>query len=86
MIIDDHRENDLGFSFRATKDGDVLISRGGSLVTRLRGARAREFLDKARELSPVEQQHLMARETGNYRRGNERRAGQHPRNSADPRR
>ena len=38
------------------------------------------FLARASTLSDQELQHLMARVTGNYKRGNERAAPRHPRN------
>jgi hypothetical protein len=69
----------LGFSFRTTKTGDVTILRGGLTVTRLRGAAARKFLAQVAGLPPAGQQQVMARVTGNYKRGNERPAGPHPR-------
>jgi hypothetical protein len=70
-------ESDPGFSFRAMKTGDVVVLRAGLIVTRLRGGAARKFLLRIARLPPAGQQHLMARVTGNYRRGNERLAGQH---------
>jgi hypothetical protein len=70
----------LGFSFRPTKAGDVAIRRGGSLVTLLRGAAARDFVAQVARLPPAGAQQLMARVTGNYKRGNERQAADHPRN------
>jgi hypothetical protein len=44
------------------------------VVTILRGRAARQFLLKAAVASDAGQQQLMARVTGNYKRGNERRA------------
>ena len=72
--------DDLGFSFRHNKNGEVWISHHGRQVTTLRGAAAVEFLTEADDASQAEQQQLMARITGNYKRGNERLAAQHPRN------
>jgi hypothetical protein len=57
------------FAYRSTKDGRVFISRGGKDVTVLAGARASRFLDRVEREDP---QLEMARETGNYKRGNER--------------
>jgi len=65
-----------GFAFEARADGSVVIAHHGRAVTVLRGARATEFLDSVR----ADPQGTMARWTGNYRRGNERAAKQHPRN------
>jgi len=62
----------LGFSFRATKAGDVAIARAGRVVTVLRGAAARRFLVTVAGATTAAAQQAMARATGNYRRGNER--------------
>lgn len=70
---------DLGFSFRATKTGDVAIRCANLVVTVLRGAAARKFLSAVERLPAAGQQQVMARVTGNYRRGNERTAMRHPR-------
>ena len=52
----------------------------GKTVTVLRGAAARDFLAKANRMGFEDGQRLMARVTGNFKRGNERLAGSHPRN------
>jgi hypothetical protein len=79
--MNDHDEsNDLGFSYRRSKNGDVSIEREGSSVTTLRGKAAIDFIDEVESLDFSEQQQLMARVTGNYKRGNERLASAHPRN------
>lgn len=74
--------DDLGFAWRPAKDGGVAIARGGRVVTVLRGAAARDFLGAVQRAAPAAAQQLMARATGNYRRGNERVAAAHPRNRA----
>lgn len=65
-----------GFAY-SLRGADVVITHHGRTATVLRGARAAEFLD---EVESGDGQLLMARITGNYRRGNERTARQHPRN------
>jgi hypothetical protein len=75
-------EGDLGFSYRQSKNGDVSIDRRGRSVTTLRGKAAIDFIDEVEGLESNEQQQLMARATGNYKRGNERLALQHPRNKS----
>lgn len=76
-----------GFDFEV-RGGEVVITHHGKRATVLRGARAQEFLDEVgdelagRAASSADAQLLMARVTGNYRRGNERMARQHPRNRA----
>lgn len=54
-----------------------MIRHHGTPATVLRGAAAADFLARIENEDP---QHLMARVTGNYRRGNERTARRHPRN------
>ncbi|MDQ0728888.1 hypothetical protein [Microbacterium sp. W4I20] len=65
------------FEFLVRGD-EIVIRHQGRTATVLRGARAAEFLAQAEQGDP---QQLMARVTGNYRRGNERVARQHPRNA-----
>lgn len=71
---------DLGFTFRIRKNGDVEVFHRGRLAATLRGNAAEDFKQEAQDARSPEAQQLMARVTGNYRRGNERAAGQHPRN------
>ncbi|MGB7859787.1 MAG: hypothetical protein WBM90_04765 [Acidimicrobiia bacterium] len=59
-----------GFEFRLRKSGDVVITHNGTTATTLRGARAERFLV---DVASKDAQELMARLTGNYKRGNERR-------------
>ena len=58
-----------GFAHVTRKDGTVLITHHGKFATRLRGARADAFLDEVARSDPQE---VMARWTGNFKRGNER--------------
>jgi hypothetical protein len=75
-----HQEDGLGFSYREMKGGTVFVRRLGRVVTRLRHGAARDFLAEVEGASPADAQETMARTTGNYKRGNERRAAEHPRN------
>ena len=77
---DDPPADDLGFTFRQRKNGDIEILHRGRLASTLRGADAGEFVAEAASGSPADAQQLMARITGNYKRGNERQASAHPRN------
>jgi hypothetical protein len=61
------------FSWRETKDGTVMIDWRGRTVTILRGGEAASFVDRAARLDRSGRQLLMARLTGNFKRGNERR-------------
>ena len=67
-----------GFSYTTNADGSVTIDHRGRTATTLRGSRAAAFLA---EIASTDDQLVMARWTGNYRRGNERTAKQHPRNA-----
>jgi hypothetical protein len=60
------------FSFRATADGRVLISWRGRQVATLAGDKAQWFLQRVEGATPAKLQVLMARATGNFKRGNER--------------
>lgn len=64
------------FSFRVVGT-DVVIYHGTRRAATLRGAAGRRFLDDVEASDP---QQLMARVTGNYKRGNERDARNLPRN------
>ena len=66
-----------GFDWSEQKNGDIVITHNGRTAATLRGARAAEFV---RECDQGDDQELMARLTGNYKRGNERKARDHPRN------
>jgi hypothetical protein len=60
------------FSFRATKDGRVMISWRGRPVVTLKGARAASVIEASSHLDSDGLQLLLARVTGNFKRGNER--------------
>ncbi len=60
------------FSYQRTKDGGVRIAFNGKVVTTLSGKHAARFLARAEPAGEEERQHLMARATGNFKRGNER--------------
>ncbi len=65
-----------GFEYTVRKSGDVVVTHHGAEAAVLRGRAAERFLATV-DRDP---QLVMARVTGNYRRGNERTAGDHPRN------
>lgn len=65
--LDDHP-----FSWRSAGD-EVHISHLGRRVTVLRGAAAARFVSRVQAASEWGAQQLMARMTGNFKRGNERR-------------
>ncbi len=76
---DDAEGPDLGFTYRVRKSGEIEIRHRGRVAATLRGRAAVDFLAEA-EVSFAAAQGAMARLTGNYKRGNERAARQHPRN------
>lgn len=66
-----------GFVYEVRSNGTILIKHHGRLATTLRGSAAAKFLV---EVGDGDEQEVMARVTGNYKRGNERVAKNHPRN------
>lgn len=68
-----------GFEYEVRRGGDVVIKHNGRTAITLRAGAAAKFLA---EVEDGDEQELMARMTGNYKRGNERTAKQHPRNRA----
>jgi hypothetical protein len=62
------------FSYRAHKDGTVRIAFRGKVVTTLAGKEATRFLARVDGADEEQAQLAMAKATGNFKRGNERRA------------
>ena len=62
----------MTFVWQATKNGRVGPSWEGRVVTTLTGAPAARFLREVEAADEEPAQLLMARATGNFRRGNER--------------
>ena len=60
------------FSYRATKDKKVFISYEGKQVTILSGKKAEDFIKKIQTAQGKEAQLIMAKVTGNFKRGNEK--------------
>ena len=66
------------FSYRITKNGKVFVYWHGTPGRReivLKGARAERLIRDLPTMSPEERQLALARATGNFKRGNERRSG-----------
>ncbi len=61
------------FSYRARKDGSVEILWKGRRATALSGKLAERFLEQATAEDEHGKQLLMAKATGNFKRGNERK-------------
>lgn len=62
------------FRYAVRGDGTVVISYRAAPVTMLRGRAAERFLARLDGADGPAAQQLMARATGNFKRGNERRA------------
>jgi hypothetical protein len=64
---------DRPFSYRETKDGKVMIDWRGKHAGTFTGSRARRFLAAVDGAGDERLQIEMARVTGNFKHGNERR-------------
>jgi hypothetical protein len=60
------------FTYRVAKDGRVLIDRGARTITVVAGNAGKALASKLDGADADDVQQLLARATGNYRRGNER--------------
>ena len=60
------------FSYRASKDGKLLIYWQGKLVSTLKGNAAAKWLARLSGAGAQQTQLILARATGNFKRGNER--------------
>jgi len=65
---------DNAFSYRVLKDGTVRIAHRGTVVTTLAGKDASRFLARVDGTDSTGAQMAMAKATGNFKRGNERRS------------
>jgi hypothetical protein len=61
------------FEWRVTADSKVLVSRGGRQVVVVAGARGARLAAQLATADEEQAQQLLARATGNYKRGNEKR-------------
>ncbi|MFJ8241513.1 hypothetical protein [Bacillus tropicus] len=68
-----NRLNDRMFHYRVTKNNIVLIEYYGKQIIILKGNDAKKFLYKINHAhNDTEKQLIMAKVTGNFKRGNER--------------
>jgi hypothetical protein len=66
------------FSYRITKDGKILAywhGKSGEREIVIKGARAQKLIRELSAMDIEQQQLALARATGNFKRGNERRDG-----------
>ncbi|MCB9450184.1 MAG: hypothetical protein H6672_02025 [Anaerolineaceae bacterium] len=77
MTLDENSQDEtginLGFDYQVTKDERVFIYWYNKLVTTLAGEKAKKFLRQINGLADDDEQLVMARFTGNFKRGNERK-------------
>jgi len=62
------------FSYRLTASGVLMVRWGGREVRRVAGSRAKALAAELATATADEAQQLLARATGNFKRGNERQA------------
>ncbi len=67
-----NRLDDEPFSFLSNKEGKVLLYYQGKLVRTLNGEKAAKFLTEIEDSGSTEAQLIMAKITGNFKRGNEK--------------
>lgn len=60
------------FAYHVTKNGKVFIAFHGKVVTILQGKQAQKFVKRVERATIHEAQLVMAKATGNFKRGNER--------------
>ena len=60
------------FSYHATKDGRLRVALRGRHVVTLSGGKAQRLASRLEGADPGQAQLLLAKATGNFKRGNER--------------
>ncbi|MFC4807839.1 hypothetical protein [Paenibacillus sp. GCM10023250] len=66
------------FTYRLTKDAKVLLYWKGRLVTTLAGKAGEKFMKAIDGKDHLDAQLIMAKATGNFKRGNEKDHGSEP--------
>jgi hypothetical protein len=68
-----NRFNEEVFTYRVSKDKTVFIEWNGKQIKILKGKEAEKFIDRmGRATTKLEEQLILAKVTGNFKRGNER--------------
>lgn len=75
------RLDEQPFTYTVRKDGSVAITHGGRTVSVIAGKDAARLLARLDQAGPQDIQLALAKITGNFKRGNERAAGRHQRNT-----
>jgi hypothetical protein len=65
-------ETDAPFSYRETRDGTLFLSWNGRQVRVVKGRDAGALAARLRAADPRTAQMILAKATGNFKRGNER--------------
>ncbi|MBS4537726.1 hypothetical protein GOQ27_04585 [Clostridium sp. D2Q-11] len=60
------------FSYKVSKDDKIFIFWEGKQVKILKGKESKKFLSKISTAGTIESQLIMAKVTGNFKRGNEK--------------
>lgn len=60
------------FSYKIGKDNKVMFYYSGKLLLTYSGKKGESFLKKIEGLSKIDEQMIMAKLTGNFKRGNEK--------------
>jgi hypothetical protein len=69
-----NRLGDEPFNYRMTKDNTVFLEYYGKQVKILKGAEAEKFITRIKTAkNTTDEQLIMAKMTGNFKRGNERK-------------
>ncbi|WP_160686677.1 hypothetical protein [Clostridium sp. C2-6-12] len=71
-IDKNHRLEDGIFSYKVSKDKKVFIFWNGKQVSILKGKESEKFLSRVKNASEIDAQLVMAKATGNFKRGNEK--------------
>lgn len=67
-----NRLDDEPFSYQSNREGKVMLYYQGKLVRTLNGEKALKFLAEIEDAGDSEAQLIMAKITGNFKRGNEK--------------
>lgn len=69
-----NRLEEKPFSYKITKNGSIFLEFNGRVVKVLKGKEAKKFLESMQAVKDEkEEQLILAKITGNFKRGNERR-------------
>jgi len=68
------------FSYKITKETKAMIYYNSKLILVYSGKKGENFAKKIKNLSPENQQLMLAKITGNFKRGNEKFAKNTPKN------